>query len=349
MRGKTPNPLISSRRRRKSRNRLFARINTAAFILCGFLVSGIIGAGTYFVPSLVTAVQSTGQKISLEPVPRSPGAAAVSTPDDTTPPPPGDPFTVLLLGSDNDGKAWNGVYLTQSMILVRVVPSTQQVTLFSIPRDLYVPMASGGEAKIDAAYAYGGPSDAVQTVEEDFQVHIDYYVWIGLQGLVNLINLVGGVDVVTTHPVLDDYYPADLTSSNAYDYARVSVLGGAQHLDGLHAMEYVRSRHDDLFSDLGRSQRQQQVLVALRQKSQQFSVADIPRITAAMAGQFKTDMDLTQLPSLLGLARKISPDQTAHVFLLPPLIHDGDVNGSSVLLPDWDRILPLVHQSFPAT
>ena len=48
------------------------------------------------------------------------------------------------------------------------------------------------------------------TVEEDFDIHIDHYAWIGLLGLVNLINQVGGIDVVATNPVMDDFYPADL-------------------------------------------------------------------------------------------------------------------------------------------
>src|SRR6202022_4233618 len=147
----------------------------------------------------------TGQTVVVPPS-RSPGVSATPTPSAA----PGAPFTVLLLGSDDDGK--NASPLTQSMILLRVVPATKHVTMLSIPRDLWVPLSSGGAAKIDAAYAYGGPEAAIATVERNFQVHVDDYVWVGLKGLIDLIDQMGGVDVVTSNPVLDDFYPADVES-----------------------------------------------------------------------------------------------------------------------------------------
>src|SRR5205823_6087569 len=112
----------------------------------------------------------------------------------------GGAFTVLLLGSDNDAKFKNGPPLTQSMILTRVNPAAKTVTMLSIPRDFYVPIwtrgVEHGQEKVMTAYHDGGAAGAVETVENDFGVHIDNYVWIGLQGLVKLIDLVGGVDVV---------------------------------------------------------------------------------------------------------------------------------------------------------
>jgi len=81
------------------------------------------------------------------------------------PPPPGAPFTVLLLGSDEDTKFDPQHVLTQSMILLRVDPQQKTATMLSIPRDLWVPLgATGQNAKIDAAYSYGGSSAAIATV-----------------------------------------------------------------------------------------------------------------------------------------------------------------------------------------
>ena len=80
------------------------------------------------------------------------------------------------------------------------------------------------------------PAPSVATVEEDFRIHIDHYAWIGLLGLVNLINQVGGVDVVATNPVMDDFYPADLSGKNPYAYERVAVLPGPQHMNGMQAL-----------------------------------------------------------------------------------------------------------------
>lgn len=266
---------------------------------------------------------------------------------------PGSPFTVLFLGSDDDVKFDPKSLLTQSMILVRVDPASKHATMLSIPRDLYVPLSTGGSSnKIMAAYSYGGADAAIATVCRDFQVKIDGYVWVGLKGLVKLIDLVGGVDVTTTNPILDDFYPNDLESSNAFGYKRVAVLAGPQHLDGLRAMEYVRSRHGDLEGDLGRGKRQQQVLLALRDKAKYLSPADIPDLAATFTGEFKTSIGLDRVRALLPLARAMSdPSQVKQVFLegspyytadrLPDPIGD-------ILRPNWGAILPLVHQDFPS-
>src|SRR5205814_9375136 len=130
---------------------------------------------------------------------------------------PTDPFTVLLLGSDDDSKFVTDHYNTQSMILVRVDPSSKSVTMMSIPRDLWVPMG-GGMGKISTAFQNGGVDAEIAVVQSSFRVHIDDYVWIGLKGLVKLIDSMGGVDLVVTNPVLDDYYPADLDTSSPYGY-----------------------------------------------------------------------------------------------------------------------------------
>jgi len=251
-----------------------------------------------------------------------------------------------LLGSDDDSKFSPDHVLTQSMILVRVVPSTKEVTMLSIPRDLYAHLSTGGYAKIDGAYSYGGPGAAIATVEQDFGVHIDDYIWVGLLGLVKVIDAIGGIDVVTSNPVMDDYYPADLNTSWPYGFQRVAVLAGPQHLDGVHAMQYVRSRHGDLQSDLGRSQRQQQVLLAIRQKAKQLSPADLPAMSAAIGGELKTSIGLSKVGALLPLAASLdNPDQIHQIVLLPPYTHGGGPDGSVV--GNWNLILQLVHQYFP--
>lgn len=322
------------------------RVLVSVLIAGGFALSGLAGAFAYFLPAIRTGLSSTGQAAGL-PTPTAVVGAASSA---AARPDPGsnDPFTVLLLGSDNDAKFSTDHLLTQSMILVRVEPSTKHVTMLSIPRDLYVPIPCGSANKIDAAYSYGGAACAVSTVEQNFKVHIDHYVWIGLKGLVTLIDQLGGVDVVTTNPVLDDFYPADLAGGNPFAFQRVAVLPGAQHLDGLHAMEYVRSRHGDLRSDFGRSDRQQEVLLALRAKARSLSVFDLPDIAGSLNGQFATDMGITQVGGLLPLAAGLDLKNVTRVLLTGSYTSGATVDGASVLLPNWDAILPLVRQSFPS-
>jgi LCP family protein required for cell wall assembly len=252
----------------------------------------------------------------------------------------------LLLGSDNDTKFSGDHVLTQSMIIVRFNPSTKKVVMLSIPRDLWVPLSVGGIGKIDGAYSYGGAGAAIATVENNFGIQIDAYIWIGLAGLVNVINAVGGIDVVTTAPVFDDFYPNDVGPGDPYRYLRVAVLAGPQHLDGVHALQYVRSRHNDLQSDFGRSARQQVVLLALRAKAAGVRAEDVPLLAAAMKGQIKTDLTLSRIATLLPLAGSIDIKNIQQVVLLPPYTH-GCGCAQGYVIPVWGAILPLVHQYFP--
>lgn len=314
----------------------------------GFVVSGMSGAALYFQPAIAAAVQDFGHTIKPEAMPRSSASAAPSqSPASVVD--PGAPFTVLLLGSDNDQKFQANEVLTQSMILARVNPQTRQVTMLSIPRDLDVPLPNGSNDKIDKAYLDGGPDASIATVERDFGVHIDHYAWIGLLGLIRLIDKVGGVDVVASNPVLDDFYPADLNSANLYASERIAILPGPQHMNGSEALKYVRSRHDDLRSDFGRSFRQQQVLLALRAKARLLGIADLPDLADAMSGQFTTDMSATQVGELLPIASNVQLGNVHQVVLLPPYTRSTQIGNQDVLLPNWDLILPLVHQYFPAS
>ena len=320
---------------------------TLLLVLC-FVFAGAAGAFAYFLPAIVTAFQDTGHTITHAGPSLAPGATPAGDPGNAADASTTAPFTVLLLGSDNDAK-FGGQVLTQSMILTRVDPVSKHVTMLSIPRDLYVPLSTGGSNKIDYAYSFGQANAAVSTVENDFNVHIDHYAWIGLLGLVNLIDKLGGVDVVATNPVLDDFYPADLTGNNPYAYERVAVLPGPQHMNGMEALQYVRSRHGDLRSDFGRSQRQQQVLLAIRTKAKLLGISDLPNISDAMANDFNTDMSIPDVAALLPLASGIQLQNVQQVILLPPYTSSTTIGNQDVLLPNWNLILPEVHKYFPAT
>lgn len=309
-------------------------------MVAGFVLAGSIGAAAYFMPVLAAAATQTGRSGELTTTPPPTGTPAPAT---NGAPVGGAPFTVLLLGSDDDTKFDKDHVLTQSMILVRVVPDSRQVTMLSIPRDLWVPLSGGGVGKIDTAYSLGGARSAVATVENNFKVHVDEYVWIGLKGLVKVIDKLGGVDLITSNPVLDDWYPNDIDTPNPYAIARVAVLPGAQHLDGTHALEYVRSRHSDLRGDFGRSQRQQQVLIALRAKANRVSPADLPDLAAAFQGELQTSMSLPRIREILPVASSVSLGAVKQVVLLPPYTYESTVAGQDVVLPNWSEILPLVR------
>jgi LCP family protein required for cell wall assembly len=332
-------PFGTRHRARASRRRL-SPFRSLVLAVLAIAISAVSGGFAYFLPAAVTAWNATAQVVH---VPSPSPAEILFSPSPSPSPVDTGAFTVLLLGSDDDSKFTS--YLTQSMILVRVVPRTKEVTMVSIPRDLYVPLSVGWSGKISAAYSYGGAGAAIATVQSNFQVHIDYYIWVGLLGLIKVIDAVGGIDVVTSNPVLDDYYPSDVYGGSPYEYKRVAVLAGAQHMDGIHAMEYVRSRHGDLQSDIGRSKRQQQVLQAIRLKAKQMAPEDIPTLATAIGGELKTSIGLDRVAQMVPLAATFDdPDSIRQITLGSPYSRGGAPSGS--LWPNWGLILPLVHQYF---
>jgi LCP family protein required for cell wall assembly len=307
----------------------------AWIVVLGFVLAGIGGLGAYFLPVFQTAANSTT-------------AGAGALPDLNPASAPTQPFTVLLLGSDDDSKFVPDRLNTQSMILVRVDPSTKQATMLSIPRDLWVLIPNQGWGKISWAYQTGGAPSAVAAVESTFKVHIDDYVWIGLNGLVKVIDKLGGVNVQVTNPVMDDYYPADLSSAeDPYGYYRVAVLPGASHMDGVHALQYVRSRHGDQRGDFARSERQQQLLLAIKAQAAHLNVADLPTLAVAFNGEIKTSIGVDRLRALLSIAKDFDGSNIHRVVLVPPYTSEGFAAGQSVVFPDWNQILPLVHKTYP--
>src|SRR5947199_2532139 len=209
-------------------------------------------------------------------------------------PPPLDSkqrVNILLLGSDNDQKFAQDAVLSQTMIVVSVDPAKRQVTLLSLPRDLWVAIPGHASAKIDLAYAEGGAPLARATVEKAFRLPIHYYAWIGLDGLVKCVDRLGGVDVDVLHPVLDDNFPNDFSGSG-YGTERVYLAAGPQHLDGRHTLQYVRSRHGDPLSDFARSIQPQQVLLVMQQWIGGVDmVTPLPNFAGALKGHPNTALD----------------------------------------------------------
>ncbi len=278
-------------------------------------------------------------------------------------------WNILLLGSDSDNKFNFPVVLTQVMMVIHIDTIHNTVTMVSIPRDSWVYVPGFGMHKIDQAFYLGAQErnnfdDGVRlarlTIEKDYGIPIDRYAWVGLQGFINVINTLGGVDIDVTHPIVDDTYPKDVGSnaSNPYDYQRLYLAPGPQHLNGEQALEYVRSRHADLTGDIGRTQRQQQVLEALKQKLSITSlITNLPQLLADLNGYVYTDLSEQEMIGFANFGRNFPTNAIQRITLGPgsgsqdygdvSTAYDPSAGGDqSVVLPRCENIQPLINRIF---
>lgn len=257
-------------------------------------------------------------------------------------------INILVLGSDNDRKKEESRPLTQSIIVVTIDPKHARVGLLSIPRDLWVPIHGFPSAKIDVAAKDGGFGLTRATVESLFHIPIDYYAWVGLAGFQRVIDTFGGLTLDISHPIIDDYYPNDITSSDPYGYTRLFMPPGWRYVSGRQALDYVRSRHGDLVGDFGRSARQQQILVGLRQKLTTMNIFwNLPTLVGELQNSVQTDLGITQLYQLYELSHRIQSANIQRVILqAPTYCTEQIVDGQDALVPNWAAIRPVVARLF---
>jgi LCP family protein required for cell wall assembly len=162
---------------------------------------------------------------------------------------------------------------TDTIMLLHVPGSGGPTTLVSIPRDSYVSIPGHGKNKINSAYALGGPQLLARTVEAATNLRLDGYVETGLLGYAELVDAVDGVEVCVKKPMHDAK-------------AHINLEAGCQTFDGKTALGYARARYSDPRGDLGRVERQRQVLAAIAGKTLSPSVVFVPwrSFPAAAAG-----------------------------------------------------------------
>jgi LCP family protein required for cell wall assembly len=173
------------------------------------------------------------------------------------PPPPkeGDPYTILLLGSDQRSEAAPEDQRSDTTMLLRLDPDQGVISLLSLPRDLSVEIPGYGSDKLNAAYSLGGPKLTTKTVKQLTGLQINDVVDVDFQGFADAVNAVDCVYI----DVDQDYYIPEGTGVSAID-----VNAGYQRLCGLKALQYVRYRHTD--NDIVRAARQQSFLREARQR-----------------------------------------------------------------------------------
>ncbi|WP_459644683.1 LCP family protein [Kineococcus sp. NUM-3379] len=178
-------------------------------------------------------------------------------------------------------------------IMLLHVPASGPAAIVSIPRDSYVPIPGHGRNKINAAFSIGGPQLLVQTVESVSGLHVDHYVETGFGGFSAVVDAVGGVDMCVPAPLKDERAGLDLAP-------------GCQTMDGPTALGFARYRYSDPLGDLGRVQRQRELLAAIMSKgSSPVTLANPARsLPLASAGGSALTLDEGASPlTLLTFAR----------------------------------------------
>ena len=237
--------------------------------------------------------------------------------------------TYLFAGSDSrDG--WNPDDPTEgqrsdSTILVHRAPNGQ-ASMVSLPRDSYVNIPGYGMNKLNAAFAYGGPSLLIETVEEATGLHVDHYVQIGMVGVTDTIDALGSVELCWDADVSDEFSGMQWTA-------------GCHRANGEEALAFSRMRYSDPTGDVGRQQRQRQVMNAVVSEALSPAVLINPvkqyRLSEAAANALTVgqDTNIFNVATLMMAMRKATADGLVG---MPPISSVNEMNEAGAVML-WDE------------
>jgi LCP family protein required for cell wall assembly len=239
------------------------------------------------------------------------------------------PVTFLLMGSDTRAHPTSGTIpdgRSDVIMLVRFAGDRTHAQVVSIPRDSWVDIPGHGVNKINASYAFGGPSLLIETVEQLTGVRVDHFVTIDFDGISKVTDALGGVDVTV----------AQTTTNPPYTFQ-----AGVNHLDGAEALMYLRQRYGLPGGDFDRERRHQEYLRSMFHKlfsAQTFS--DPSKLDAALravTGSVTVDDTLSNSALLsLGLSmRNVTPENVQ--YLTAPVLGTGREGKASVVYLDMTK------------
>ncbi|WP_074414271.1 LCP family protein [Streptococcus suis] len=276
-------------------------IGKKIFLMSLAIVGLTLGAGLIYGASLLNFSTGTISKTYKQ----LDGEKEI-TPIDAT-----EPLTILLMGVDMDqatrGGDWEGGR-SDSMILVTVNPKTKETNMMSLTRDIMVEIAeangesSGTVEKLNHSYSYGQAPMAIATIEKMMDINIDRYIEINMDGLIELVDAVGGIEVNNTlgFPIsISEHEPA---------YTSI-VQPGKQLVNGDQALVYARMRYDDPEGDIGRQRRQREVITAIIKRLLQLDgLTQYKKILTAISNNMRTNIEISPatIPSLLGYKDSVS-------------------------------------------
>ena len=318
-------------------------------------------------PTFTPAASATWTAEPMSPTPSiTPTETITPTPTPTLTPTPlftptpmptptysGDWLHILLIGLDSTRNL--GSMNTDVIIVAAINKDTNQVSLLSIPRDLWVYIPTYGWSRINIAhkighrtgYPGGGPGLLADTIAMNFGLPTDHWVRVDFRGFAQVVDALGGVDMTVNCPVNLRYKPP--TS----DTEEEMILDpGVYHMDGATALRYVRTRRGG--SDFDRARRQHQFLKAVwAQTKSPDMLLKIPSLWSALQGAYETDLSLVDVVSLAPLALDLQPQRIRSRYINSRYTDDWrNAEGWRVLLPKYDEIQKLVTSLYappPAT
>lgn len=261
-------------------------------------------------------------------------------------------INVVLLGIGGEGH--DGAYLTDTILVASIDPVQNEASLISVPRDLWVKLDGGGSSKINAVYSYGRDASllkstdksaankaGVATVEKTLVnvlgIPINYSVVVDFSGFKEAVDTVGGIDInVPTQSAVKETLWDEVTRKNYF----LNVTPGLQHFDGMRALYYSRSRHTSARGDFDRSERQRQVVSALKDKVQSAGTyanpVKVTQLLSTFGDHVVTDLTINELMRLYDIGKNINNDKVASIGLADEpnvLVTTDSIAGLSVVVP----------------
>jgi polyisoprenyl-teichoic acid--peptidoglycan teichoic acid transferase len=245
---------------------------------------------------------------------------------------------ILVLGADQrpGWEAWR----TDSIMVVAIDPKGEQVGIISIPRDLYVDIPTYGKERINSVdyigektkYPGGGPALAARVISDTLGIPTQHYARIQMDGLARLIDTLGGVTVTLDCPL----YERTPNDSSPTGYVEWTLPAGQVHLNGDAARKFATYRY--VTSDFGRTQRQQQLIWAIRNRALQANVIPrIPELWKAFSDLFTTDLSLVDVIRLANVGIKLKPSSVHGLVFNRAAVKDYTTERGEMVLVIGDK------------